>query len=271
MKIGLGIFLEEDEHIVDVFRRPLIFLFGKKLRHLLIFGGIAAAGWFFYGHYLYGSGYDLRWLWVLFLGFMAYRMICEFLHWYVNVIIMTNEGLIFVRWEKLFHRHASKIEYTNLDEVEIEKHGLAPFFVNYATLVFGKIGGGEPVVFKGINRPGKVARIIAEYKENFLSKKNFTDESALKDLLTSLAINESKKGEKTELSREEIEEIIARNQRTPEKAESLEIIHHQQTEKPPKKSRFFSSVDENSDDITVDIELEKKLDDTGGLSIDLEK
>ena len=99
---------------------------------------------------------------------------------------MSNESLIIIDWPKLFEKRFTRIDFHNLDEITVEKVGFGAFSLNYGMLTFQKVNGGEEFNVSQINRPNKVARIIESYRENILNQKNFTEESALKGLLSQM-------------------------------------------------------------------------------------
>lgn len=257
------IFLEEDERVIKVFRRPFTLAIGPILLKGLVWAGLIYVMWFLYHRY---NEVDLRLLWAG-VGILAfYQVFGGFFVWYYNAIVMTNEGLIFVKWRKLFDRSYTRIDFHNLDEIEVTKKGVRSFFLNYGTMNFQKVNGGESYGVKKINRPVKVSRIIERYREDMINAKNFTEESALKHLLSQMV--QSHVGEHGQPSRE-VEQYKLHQQKarldtdiTEEEREdflALKLANKLKSKKK-KKPKFERQ----------HIEVEKELDDDGGIGIDLD-
>jgi len=181
-RIIFSAFMEDDaEKIYFVFRTPFIFMLFKAFVRTIIFGTITVAIWW----------YDHYWeYWYLvefgFLSILLYMIFSVFMHWYVNAIVMTNEGLIFITWPRFFHRSFERIDFHNLDEIEVIRHGIMAFLFSYGSLNFQKVNGGEQIMRHKMARPQRATRRIEHYRETSLDDKNFTEEGALKDLLGQL-------------------------------------------------------------------------------------
>jgi len=190
---GFREFLEDDEGVVRVFRKPFIFAFNKILFRLILWGSIAVGFWFFLP-----EKYAL--VWAIMGVFALYKCFSAFAYWYVNAVLMTTESLVFVEWHKFFERRSTRLDFWDIDEIEVERVGVASFIYNYGTLRFQKYGGELHAVHK-IYRPSRVAKIIEEYREQFLDAKNFTEESALKELISNMVqghVREHGQPERTE-------------------------------------------------------------------------
>lgn len=288
-------FLEEDEKIIQIFRPPFVFII-HKLVFRLVFCGVL----FVVLYRLKLWDIDFLWLLPLFLG--AYWSLGLLLHWFVNGVVMTNEGLVFVTWPSFFVRKYERIDFHNLDEIEVERHGVAAYFMNYGTLIFQKINGGEEIKMHRMGRPVKTSRAIEHYREMALDDKNFTEESALKGLLSQIVQKhvedagqphrpeekilrskssrfQSWRGHKTEHDHEEIQthhHIDRAKQSTHERQDCPKTVESSEegvslgarasavVDKPiQKKTRPKKKTSE------PEVLVEKKLDDTGGLELDL--
>lgn len=179
-KIAFDSFLEEDEVIEAVFRRPFLFMFTKVILWALVFGVVGFLVRFFVPPIKGVSA------WWFVAGLGGFKGLSVFCFWYVNAILMTNESVLFIDWPSAFEKRNKRLDFSNLDSVAVEKKGVHSFFMNFGTLIFEKTGGGEPIEIEKINTPSKVVRIIELYKERKIDEKNFTEESALKDLLSQM-------------------------------------------------------------------------------------
>ena len=106
--------------------------------------------------------------------------------WYTQTILMTTESLIFVDWNKFFSPKSVRLDYWEMDDIEVEKTGFWSYITNFGRLTFSKVEGGESLVFDRAYRPHIAEKIISAHKERMLDEKNFTEESALKDLLSQM-------------------------------------------------------------------------------------
>jgi len=234
-QIGFESFLEDNEEVMRVFRRPFSFAFVKMLWRATIWGGMAWILWFLYPERLF-------WGWIFVGGFAIFKVSSSFLHWYLNAILMTSENIIFVDWERPFQRRSTRIDYWNLDQVQTERIGFWAFFWNFGNLHFQKVNGGELIMFSNANRPVRTAKIIEGIREDMVDAKNFTEESALKNLLSQLV------------------DRHVREEGQPVREAEKPVVEPPAPAKKPKKTTVESER----------IEVEKKLDDTGGIEFDLD-
>jgi hypothetical protein len=237
---GFGAMLEDDEIIVNVFRHPFFFTLSKIVLRTIIWGGLAACFWFFYPTQLF-------YLWN-FLGIiMIWKILSSYFFWHFNSILMTNENIILVEWPELFHRKFTRIDYWNIDEVGVERVGISSFAANYGTIFFAKVNGGELMKFTKANRPNYVARTIESYREKMVDSKNFTEESALKNLLSQM-----------------VQTHVGINGEP-------ERLDHNKLPKNAIPQAEIKKVSKNpSQQKSENILVEKELDDLGGIEIDLE-
>lgn len=183
LQLGFKTFLEDDERIKKVFRTPFYFAFPVIAIRAALWGGLTLALWFFYPKYDYT---DLSWLWQATLLMGLLHCFWYFFKWYVNGVLLTSESIILVDWPRFFERRSTRIDFHNLDEITVEKVGVRAFMLNYGNLMFAKVNGGDSFVVHKIFRPNRAARIIESYREWVIDQKNFTEESALKGLLSNL-------------------------------------------------------------------------------------
>lgn len=264
MNWGFGAFLEDDENVLRVFRRPVLFSIPGFAVRALTWVVIVGAVWFFYPKY---NQLNMTYVWqgLAFLGFV--HTFTPMWKWYFNALVMTNESLIIVDWPTLWERRSTRIDFHNLDEITVERTGIKSFMLNYGNLCLAKINGGGEHLVRGLARPTKTARSIEDYREWHLDKKNFTEESALKGLLSGIVqrhVGERgqperrRRGARYETTYEPTENRVETNNTT--------IIEKVVAPSEPAKKKFHKKNFEN----LPDTEVEKDLDDTGGIDIDLD-
>lgn len=251
-------FLEKDEKIEKVFRRPVIFALRPFVLWTMLWTIITGVLWYFYPTYKLDSVafYDLNLVWqfsaLLGIGFA----LSPWVYWYVNSIVMTNESVVVIEWPKPFMRRSTRIDLHNLDEITTEKIGWKSFVLNFGDIVFNKVNGGMPIVVKNMSCPTRIARVIETYREQAIDQKNFTEESALKGVLSHVVrrhVGEAGQPERRRVSDGYYETTRDSND---ESSSGTHISLQKKKGKP---------VDQSLDGV----EFEKELDDTGGIDIDL--
>ena len=259
----LGRFLEDGETITASFRRP--FPLGKFLLYLAIFGGLTyVVYWYNYNwYYAYGA--------VALIGLFKLKTI--FFHWYTKAILMTSESLMFTEWDQFTAPRSVRLDYWDLDAIEIVREGAAAWVGNFGDLNFGKISGGTPISFQRVWRPSRVESIISGNKEKMVDEKNFTEQSALKDVLAQMVDYHVRKfGQPARASKDEVKKMMALGNPLlasiePETPET-ESISTTPTKKNPLKKIFKKKDTSNFEELHI--EVEKELDDEGGISIELD-
>lgn len=251
-QIGFRRLLDEDEKIVRSFRRP--FPLGAFFFHLLLWGGLmyAAGWWFLFDFTQYAT------LAVMGVPFIigVYKLGTLFSRWYFNAVLMTTETLVFVDWRRMFDMRMVRLDYWDQDQIVIERTGAMPFLFSYGDLHFTKISGGEPYIFRKINKPRKVARILTKNREVMLDEKNFMEEGALKNLISQMVQTQVRHGgQPTGRRNFPAEEFFSDDQKPRSKRE-------QKAAKKEEKKRKKQG-DQH-------LEIEKQMDDTGGIEIDLD-
>jgi hypothetical protein len=247
-RLAFGSFLEEDEHIVRVFHRPLLFLLTKLFLWMIPISIGVFLAWFF-------VPYPQLYITLTALG--SIRIFTLIFFWYANAILMTNESIIYVDWPKVFEKRSTRIDYTNLDEITTEKIGINSFLLNYGNIFFKKLGGDNLATYT-IACPNRTARIIEKYREDHMDQINFNQESTLKGILASMTKNHL---EKSGFSSQNLEKITHLDS----EANSPEKPPITSSETPDQKSQKIKKTPEKYD--LDDISIEKTLDEQGGISI----
>lgn len=253
-------FLEDDEKIKKIFRRPVIFVIQPMIFWGTVWALVVGACWFFYPQYNLEQSFDLSLIWQIALVIGIIHTLIPAIAWYINAIVMTNESVIIIDWPKPFERRSTRIDLHNLDEITTERVGWKSFFLNYGNVIFNKVNGGEPIIVRQISRPTRVARVVETYREWSLDKKNFTEESALKGLLSHVVKRHV--GEHGQPQREK------RDDRYETRHDPLDDVPEAtpaRVSEPVRRKKSKPVTQSESG-----LEIEKQLDDTGGIDIDLD-
>lgn len=228
--------LEDDEQILRVFRRS--FPGARFLFHLILWGGLAGGlGWFFAG-----TEYQLTAAVPAIFG--VYRLVILWMRWHKNAVLMTDQDLIFIEWRKPFWQKITRLDYWDLDEVALERTSAREFVAGVGDLIFSRCNGGDDLVFEQARRPKRMIKIIHRHRERMLDEKNFTEESALKNLLSKMVQGQVR--------------VDGQPIRVTDPEQKPEII----SKKKSKKSVPIVEVEE-----TVEVDFE--LDEEGGISLEL--
>lgn len=132
-------------------------------------------------------------LWLIWGGIGLIIFIYQIIHWYLNVWLITNLGVIDQTWNSLFDRTTTRIEHGNIEGVTTEIKGFWGTVMRYGNVQIEHMSG-EPVVLTNVARPRKLQQKVQLHQRNFLQQQNFVDHTKLKDLLTSLLRNAGKNG-----------------------------------------------------------------------------
>jgi len=250
--LGFSGILHDDEKILRIFRRA----FFRPLQSIvgigILAGGAAFLSWFFLP-----TDY-----WIIAAGFLVAglgKSLDIFYHWYRNGILITDLNVIIVDWPKSFQRRSTRLDYWNIDEIQVEKIGVGAFFHNFGTLHFQKVNGGELIAFADVSRPHRTAALIEQFKEDMVDLKQKTESGALKELLSELV--------QTHVSETGLpgNKFAPKQERTKPKTEDAP--------EPPKRHKAFSFFNRQQGEAKSEkrrnIQVEKELDDTGGIEIEL--
>lgn len=257
--LGFSDFLENEEVVSASFRHPVSGTFLKMFFFAGFWGAIACGVHWYWANYYYdyssNNEYNLLWLIPAIIG--CIKVFDVFMKWYANAILMTNESLIFAEFRHIFDRSISRIDYWDLDDVELEKKGVSDYLGNKGDLIFSKVSGGAAIEFKRVGNPRKIIKKIRKHKVKILNEKNFTEEGALKDLLSQLVQTHVRGKGQPEEKREFHEEIKKKVKSIKEKDYDELDFAKMKEEELAKLKKFYS--DENNEEVLEDIDDEKNI------------
>lgn len=143
----------------------------------------------FFGMFLPVGGYLLFppfWVaWLIWGGIGLLLLKFKLLYWYLNVWIVTNQGVIDQEWNGIFDKSTTRVDYGNIEGLTTETKGFWGTVLGYGNVQIDHMSG-EPMVLENVSRPRKLERTVLLHQQNFLRQQNFEDHSKLKDLLTTL-------------------------------------------------------------------------------------
>ena len=110
----------------------------------------------------------------------------NFLDYYLDAWIVTNQGIIDLEWHGWFHRQSARILYSDVQGVSYEIKGLFGTFLRFGDLTVEKISTGAAVSLLHVPRPRSVEARILQNMEQYLHKKNMKDSRHVQEILAGI-------------------------------------------------------------------------------------
>lgn len=114
----------------------------------------------------------------------------NFLDYYLDAWLITDQAIIDVAWHGWFHRTATKILYSDIQGVSYETKGISGTFFKYGTISVEKVSTGALVSMENVSRPREIAAAILRNMELYLHGKNLKDAKHIQELLSSVVSRE---------------------------------------------------------------------------------
>ncbi|MDD5103652.1 MAG: hypothetical protein PHX93_04590 [Candidatus Peribacteraceae bacterium] len=119
----------------------------------------------------------------------------NFLDYFLDAWLVTNQALIDVKWHGWFHRTATKILFSDIQGVSYEVKGISGTLLRYGTIAVEKVSTGGIVSLENVSRPRLVAAAILQNMEQYLHGKNLKDAKRIQELLSGVVSRELSLGE----------------------------------------------------------------------------
>lgn len=107
----------------------------------------------------------------------------NFFDYYLDVWIITDHGIIDLKWEGWFHRQSTRILYSDIQGVSYEIKGIMDTLANCGSVTIEKISTGTAFSMSDVHDPKSVETVILEYMERYLHSKNLKNAKHVQDLL----------------------------------------------------------------------------------------
>ena len=101
---------------------------------------------------------------IYFLAIWLYAFI-EFTDYYLDTWIVTNERIINIEQEGLFHRITSELDLAAVQDVTSDVRGITRTLIDYGNIYIQTAGAKARFIFKVVPKPGKATRKIAQLVE----------------------------------------------------------------------------------------------------------
>jgi uncharacterized membrane protein YdbT with pleckstrin-like domain len=170
--------LEEGEEIIHIVHKHWFVILSGMMKVFLLGFVIPALLYYIFPLTFF---FWLMILWVI-LAFL--KMTYIILNWYLDAWLLTNMAIIDVIWEGFFKRSTQRIEYKSIEQVSYTFSGVTQTLYNYGSLHIQQPGGVTSI--EDIDKPKKVASQISQLQEKYMKEQKYSDEEALKDILTGM-------------------------------------------------------------------------------------
>jgi len=112
------------------------------------------------GYYIFNSSVIafiyLAWM-VFWVSYLAY----EYLNWYRDKFIITNQRIINIDQKSLFKRRVSELELDRIQDVSHEVHGMFATALDFGDVIL-QSAGSENIVISEVAQPARLQEIIVK-------------------------------------------------------------------------------------------------------------
>jgi uncharacterized membrane protein YuzA (DUF378 family) len=179
-KLLFGGELEDGEEIIYVIHRHWVLVYMRYVKVVAV--GILLP--FSLLYFLFGFQSTVSWVLYVWIGIAVLVMLYDFVDWYGDAWVLTNERIIDVRWDGFFKHSGVTLDWGNMLDVEYEVKGIRQRLWGYGTMSINKYAG-MPIEVKNVNKPKEAANTIAKLRLEFLAKHK-KGVNQIKDVLTEL-------------------------------------------------------------------------------------
>lgn len=130
-------------------------------------------------------------IWML-IGFI--KVLYELYGWYYDVFLITNNSVLSIKSDSLFHVTTNRVEYHMIEGVSYTIQGFWQTIFNFGNIQVEKVGLGTPIVLRNASNPARIERLILKYQEMYMTERTFQDHKTLQQLLAGM-VREHAKGQ----------------------------------------------------------------------------
>lgn len=171
-------YLEDNEEILFVGHRVIFIMLRSFVRIVAIHGILPLVLFLFFPR--------LLWIFVGIAILGVVRMLLVIQDWFYDCWLITTMGIVGVEWTGFFDRTSDRVEYQSIEGVSYSIKGVLPTLFNYGNITLAKLGNQTSVRLKAAYNPRRIEKNVVRYQDKFMTKKNFTDQEVLKQLLSEL-------------------------------------------------------------------------------------
>jgi hypothetical protein len=93
-------------------------------------------------------------------------VLTNFLHWFFNIYIVTNERIVDIDFKFLLYKHFSQAELSKIQDISFTSSGIGATLFNYGKVNFETAGESPTLEFDIVLYPQKVVEIIRDLTEH---------------------------------------------------------------------------------------------------------
>lgn len=108
----------------------------------------------------------------------------NFFDYYLDAWIITNHGVIDLKWLGWFHRQSARVLYSDIQGVSTEINGVIGTMLRYGTVTIEKISTGSKISIDCVPRPRKIESAILQNMEAYLHSKNLKNAKHVEELIS---------------------------------------------------------------------------------------
>lgn len=132
-------------------------------------------------------------VWFIWGGFGLIRLIYRLADWYFDAWLITNTGVIDVKWNGFFNRSSTRMEYNAIRGLTYSIQGFWGTIFNFGDVSIEHFLSSEVVVLRKAVSPKKIERAILSAQNTYLESKTVEDHEALKTMLIEMVMREKVK------------------------------------------------------------------------------
>lgn len=114
----------------------------------------------------------------------------NFLDYYLDAWIVTDQGIIDVAWHGWFHRQSSRVLYSDIQGVSYEIQGFLGTLLRFGTVSIEKISTGSLISLEQVGNPRRVEGMILRNMEAYMHSKNLKDAKAVQEILSAIVTDQ---------------------------------------------------------------------------------
>ena len=110
----------------------------------------------------------------------------NFFDYYLDVWLITDEGIIDIAWHGWFHRQSTRVLFSDIQGVSYEIQGVIGTLLQCGTVSVEKISTGDAISLECVKHPRSVESVILKNMEAYLHTKNLKDAKQVQEVLSTL-------------------------------------------------------------------------------------
>lgn len=157
---------EKDEEIIFTLRKHWFDLFSPLLKAFVLFLGFLIIFTWVGSDAIFSSFLLLMIFLAIFIFITTYALY-EWILWYLDIYILTNQRIIDVEQKTLFSRQVAEASLEKIQDVTYKIEGVFATLFNYGTVSVQTAGAEDFIHLDKIAKPDKVQKKIMDSVEDF--------------------------------------------------------------------------------------------------------